>query len=162
MVPPQFTAFAASRDPNRSAGCTGPSPSSPTSVSAKPLRKEFHTPILAALHRPAALWQDLMVCTGFHHRVKYVFPIVYHRLRHKSTKTAQINHIFSAPHVHMSPQQRKGAVFNRPNTVSISQKPHLCQPHSRLIIYFLYFAPNTFVFLVENAILQKQKICVMI
>ena len=30
MVPPQFTPAGASRDPNRSAGCTGPYPSSPT------------------------------------------------------------------------------------------------------------------------------------
>ena len=125
MVPPQFTAFAASRDPNRSAGCIGPSPSSPTCVSAKPLRKVFHTPILTALHRPAALWQDLLVCTGFHHRVEYVFSIVYHRLRHKSTKTAQINHIFSAQYVHMSPPQRNGAVFTAPTYLAY-HKNYFC------------------------------------
>ena len=161
MVPPQFTAYAASWDPSRSAGCIGPYPSSPTCVSAKPLRKEFHTPILTVSHRPAALWQDHLVCTGFLHRVEYAFPIVYHRLRHKSTKTVHFCHIFSAHCVQMSPLQGNGTVYQPPQQTYHTTKETSLSTVFRMIFIFLYFASNTFVFLVKYTILQNPQKSVM-
>ena len=89
MVPPQFTANAASRDPNRSASCIGLFPSPPTATSAEPLRKEFHISVLAVLHPPAALWGNGEMCTGFHHSVMYIIVLVYHCYFPKSIKTAE-------------------------------------------------------------------------
>ena len=69
--PPQ----GASWDPNRSAGCIGPYPSSPTWISAKPLRKVFHIPAPAALHQPAVLWRNFLDMYWFSSTCyRYVLP----------------------------------------------------------------------------------------
>ena len=68
---------AASWGPNSPASCIGLFPSVPTCGSARPLRKEFHIRIITASHRPAALWEDLWMCTDFHHCVVYVCSFVF-------------------------------------------------------------------------------------
>ena len=49
MVPPQFTPCGASRDPNRSAGCIGPYPSSPTEFFSEAAPKGIPYPDLLCL-----------------------------------------------------------------------------------------------------------------
>ena len=85
MVPPQFTPYRASRDPNRSAGCIGPSPSSPT-VFQRSHSERYSTSRLSlpCTHRQfsgKAFW----MCTGFHHCVWQIFLLFYHFSLVKST-----------------------------------------------------------------------------
>ena len=72
MVPPQFTPSGASWDPDRSAGCTGPYPSSPTA------RKGFgqaapkgipHRRFHCLAPTGSSLAEQNILCTGFLQRV---------------------------------------------------------------------------------------------
>ena len=137
MVPPQFTPHGASWDPSRSAGCTGPYPSSPTLISGKPLRKEFRVAASTAFHLPAALWESGWARTGFHHCVALcVFLSLPPGAPQVNKKTRFFPH-FSARSAHLSAQDGNwGSQTTAPTDSAYHKYPPLVNTYSPAAEFF--------------------------
>ena len=144
MVPPQFTPIGASWDPSRSAGCTGPYPSSPTLISGKPLRKEFRVAASTAFHLPAALWESGWTRTGFHHCVALcVFLSLPPGAPQVNNKTRFFPH-FSARSAHLSAQDGNwGSQTTAPTDSAYHKYPPLVNTYSPAAEFFCLLHDST-------------------